>query len=198
MQIVQKIPVFDGLSLDQAQLLIQVSKFSKYEAGKTIYDIGGASDEMLILVKGKLNVLSDAGQLLGEVPPGSSIGEMGVFTGHPRSATIITAEECVGLEIRKNQLLGVMNADQSMKSIILENVVGMLSSRLADANSKLDVLTAQQQQAAHDLAQLLPESPEPDSSEAEAVEESQDEAEVDADTTPELNDDDTPEAEDPA
>ena len=39
MQIVQKIPVFDGLSLDQAQLLIRVSKFSKYEAGKTIYDL---------------------------------------------------------------------------------------------------------------------------------------------------------------
>lgn len=143
MQVIQKIPVFDGLSLEQAQKLIQISRFKKYEAGDTIYDVGGVSDEMLVLIKGKLSVLSATGQALGEVFVGNSTGEMGVFTGHKRSATIVAAEECAGLAITRSLLLDIMNADRDMKGIILENVVRELSNRLAEANERLDVLSLQ-------------------------------------------------------
>jgi signal-transduction protein with cAMP-binding, CBS, and nucleotidyltransferase domain len=77
MQIVQKIPVFDGLSLEQAEVIMWASRFKKYEAGDTIYDVGEASDEMVILIKGTLSVLSASGQSLGEVGAGNSTGRNG-------------------------------------------------------------------------------------------------------------------------
>jgi signal-transduction protein with cAMP-binding, CBS, and nucleotidyltransferase domain len=143
MQVIQKIPVFDGLSLEQAEKLIHISRFKKYGNGDTVYDIGGVSDEMLVLIKGKLSVLSASGQPLGEVSVGNSTGEMGVFTGHNRSATIVASEECAGLTITRNLLLDIMNADREMKSVILENVVTELSARLAEANIRLDVVSKQ-------------------------------------------------------
>jgi CRP-like cAMP-binding protein len=143
MQVIQKIPVFDGLSLDQAEKLIQISRFKKYGAGDTVYAIGGVSNEMLVLIKGKLSVLSASGQPLGEVSVGNSTGEMGVFTGQNRSATIVASEECAELAIARNLLLDTMNADREMKGVILENVVAELSTRLAEANTRLDVLSQQ-------------------------------------------------------
>lgn len=143
MQVIQKISVFDGLSLEQAEKLIQISRFKKYGNGDTVYDIGGVSDEMLVLIKGKLSVLSASGQPLGEVSVGYSTGEMGVFTGHNRSATIVASEECAGLTITRKLLLDTMNADREMKSVILENVVTELSARLAEANIRLDVVSKQ-------------------------------------------------------
>ena len=150
MQVIQKIPVFDGLSFEQAQKLIRISRFKKYESGDTVYNVGGVSDEMLVLIKGKLSVLSATGQSLGEVSAGNSMGEMGVFTGHRRSATVVAAEECAGLAITRNLLLEAMNTDRVMKGVILENVVTELSTRLAEANTRLDVLVQEVAPAAEE------------------------------------------------
>jgi len=167
MQIVQKISVFDGLSLDQAERLMQVARFKKFDMGDTVYDVGKKSDEMLVLIKGKLTVLSATGQSLGEVLPGKSTGEMGLFTGHDRSATIVAAEECAGLSMSRDQLLAIMNFDPVIKSIILENVVTELSIRLAEANTRLDVLS----QANEAQAPSTPEEAPLVSSETEGSEE---------------------------
>lgn len=167
MKIVQKIPVFDGLSLEQAQRLIQISRFKQYVSGDTIYDVGEQGDEMLVLVKGKLSVLSATGQPLGEVMPGNSTGEMGVFTGHKRSATIVAMDDCAALAVTRNMLYDIMNQDHHMKSIILENVVNELSRRLAESNTRLDVLSRQ-------VAEQTPAEPavaeEAEQSEADAAE----------------------------
>ena len=182
MTIIQKIPVFNGLTLEQAQRLIQISRFKQYEAGDTIYDVGEQGDEMLVLIKGKLSVLSASGQALGEVLPGNSTGEMGLFTGHVRSATIVAAASCAGLAMTRGNLLEVMNSDHDMKSDILENVVKELSKRLADANTRLDVLSAQVTAA---QAEPVVEAP-PEESEPEAVEaEPEDNADEDDDELPE-------------
>ena len=141
MQIVQQIAIFDGLMLEQAQILIQISKFKKFETSDTVYDVGAASHEMRVLIKGKLSVLSATGQSLGEVVPGNPTGEMGLFTGHARSATIVAAEDCVGLAITRILLMDVVNNDREMKAIILENVVRELSGRLAESNERLDVMS---------------------------------------------------------
>jgi len=155
--------VFDGLTLEQAQILIQNSRFKQYKAGDTIYQVGGIGDEMLILIKGKLSVMSATGLQLGETLPGQSTGEMGVFTGQRRSATIVAAESSAGLAITRNALNSVMDNDREMKCVILENVVKELSGRLAEANSRVDVLSSAQAQSSS-----VDEAPPSEESEMEA------------------------------
>ena len=189
MQIVQKIPVFDGLSLEQAERVIKTSRFKMYEAGGTVYEIGEASEEMLVLIKGKLSVLSATGQLLGEVAPGMSTGEMGLFTGHVRSATIVALEECAGLILTRSLLREIMNSDREMKAIILENAVRQLSDRLADANTRLDARIRAQQEA--DVVE------EEAVDELEAEEDDAGSDEQEEESVPIEDDGEMPEAEDP-
>ena len=145
MATLQKIPVFEGLSLEQAEHLIRICRFQKYAADTQVYTAGDASDDFLVLIMGKLAVLSPAGQKLVELEPGVSIGEMGVFTGHIRSATVVAVGDCAGLVITQPLIYQLMENDQSIKATILDNVVRELSNRLAEANGKVDALISEAQ-----------------------------------------------------
>ena len=140
MAILQKIPVFDGLSLEQSEHLIRICRFHKFAADTQIYTAGDASEDFLVLIVGKLAVLSVAGQKLVELNPGVSIGEMGVFSGHMRSATVVAVGDCAGLVIARESIHQLMDGDHSIKATIMANVVEELSDRLAEANGKVDAL----------------------------------------------------------
>jgi len=65
---------------------------------------------------------------------------MGVFTGHTRTATIAADQDSAGLAIRRDVLRTLMSQDRGLSVRILENVVELLSDRLADANLKVHQL----------------------------------------------------------
>jgi CRP-like cAMP-binding protein len=140
MEIMRKIRVFRGLELAQIQRLLRLCSSQMYAPGQKIYVIGEASNEMLILLQGRLVVTSASGDVLGEIAAGTSTGEMGVFTGQPRSANIGALERSVAVVIKKEALDALMAADQKMHVRILKNIVELLSERLAAANVHNDEL----------------------------------------------------------
>ena len=89
---------------------------------------------MLILLTGKLNVVGESGEVLAEIPPGSPVGEIGVFTAEPRSATIIAAEQAAGFVLSKANLQKVLGTNREVYFKVLLNLVALLSERLRDAN----------------------------------------------------------------
>ncbi|MCZ6635291.1 MAG: cyclic nucleotide-binding domain-containing protein [bacterium] len=137
MKIIQKISVFEGLSIEEAQNVLMISKMRKMEAGEQIYGYGEKSLDMLVLIQGKLKVVSASGQDIVEISPGASIGEMGVFTGQPRSATIVAVDASLSLMIDRDRLQDLLKTELHMKATILENVVAELAYRLTEADQKL-------------------------------------------------------------
>ena len=152
MAILQKIPVLEGLSPEQSERLIRICRFQKYATDTQIYTAGDASEDFLVLIVGKLTVLSPAGQKLGELSPGVSIGEMGVFSGHVRSATVVAIGDCAGLVITRDMINQLMDGDHSIKATIMANVVKELSTRLAEANGRADSLMSAVQKHEADAA----------------------------------------------
>lgn len=134
MRIIQKIPTFKGFDPKEMVWLLKISHSAMYKAGQTVYELDGRSDEMLILLKGMLNVTGSAGEVLATVKPGSAIGEMGLFTGQPRSANIVALENCAALTIRKSELLTVLGNNTDMYVKLLYNLLSQLSQRLTEAN----------------------------------------------------------------
>ena len=94
--IIERVEVFKRLSMGEAQRLLKLCSYQAYGANEMVYRVGDASEEMLILLQGKLQVLTEDGTVLGEILPGSVTGEMGILTGEPRSATILAAEAASG------------------------------------------------------------------------------------------------------
>ena len=100
MQVLQKISVFKGLELEHIQRLLRVGTSQTYGIGEQVYSIGEPSDEMLVLLQGKMVVTSAGGEELGDLGPGMLTGEMGVFTNQPRSANISSVDRSVAVGYR--------------------------------------------------------------------------------------------------
>ena len=149
-KILQKIHVFQGLTVEQAALLIQICRSRAFEANTQIYEVGEPSVDMLVLVQGKLRVLTRKGQELAVIEPGSITGEMGVFTGQPRTATIVAGERSMALVIDKSALKNLMDREPLIKSQVLENVVELLADRLATASDEIARLQAEIDEQAAD------------------------------------------------
>jgi NTE family protein len=97
-QLVEVLPKLFG-ELDESMLRDLESKLTwmHLPRGHILCYQGEPSDSFYILISGRLQVLirgvtTDSRQI-GEVSQGESIGEMGVFTGAPRSATIIASRD---------------------------------------------------------------------------------------------------------
>ena len=134
MRVVQKIAVFKGLDVKEVVLLLKVSHSTMFKPGQTIYKTGEPGDEMLVLLKGELNVTGPAGEVFATIGSGNAIGEMGLFTGQPRSANIVAVENSACLVIRKQELIVLLSNNREMYVKLLNNVINLLSERLAEAN----------------------------------------------------------------
>ena len=140
MQVIQKISVFKGLDLEHIQRLLRAGTSKSYGIGERIYSIDEPSDEMLVLLKGKLVVTTAGGEELAAIFPGMVTGEMGVFTNHPRSANITAVEASMAMVIGQKALVSVWASVPTVHICMLDNVVEILSERILFANSEKEVL----------------------------------------------------------
>ena len=131
-KIVQKIPIFKGFGPNQILAILKICKSVPIAVGETVYAKGEPSDDMLVLLKGELSVVGDSGEKLAQIYPGGSVGEMGMFTGLPRSARIASYEPSVGIVINRRDLVEVLKRDKDMHIKLLYNLVALLSDRLVD------------------------------------------------------------------
>ena len=115
-RLVKKIGLFAEFELEEVGKLFRICTFQAYEGGQEIYKVGTQSQEMLILLSGGLLVLNNLGEILAEIPPGSPVGEMGVFTGEPRSAPIVASIDSTGIVISRSDM-------QSLLPVICERLV---------------------------------------------------------------------------
>ena len=95
--ILRKLGIFKDLEADHIQRLARLSTSKVFEAGTVIYEEGSPSDEMLVLLQGRIIASSRGGAELAEIEPGTSTGEMGVLTDQPRSAKITAVEKCIAV-----------------------------------------------------------------------------------------------------
>jgi len=78
MKILQKIRIFAGLEVSEAQTLLAFAYMKQYDKGDIVYERGNPSDDMLVLILGRLKVMGEDGRGLVDIPPGTSIGENGI------------------------------------------------------------------------------------------------------------------------
>ncbi len=133
-KVIQKIELFRDFDASDVQRLLRVCKFRSYAQGDHIYTQGEASDEMLILLKGSLRVVGGSGEELARILPGMPIGEMGLFTGQPRSADIVSMDNSTAIVLRAVELKVLLSGAIAMHIKVLNNVIAILAQRVADTN----------------------------------------------------------------
>ena len=100
-------------------LIIQIG----CEKSTIICKEGEDSNELFILLKGRLRVTIGQGTLLTYIEPMTLVGEIGVFTDKKRTATVMAYEKSTLMKISKADLFRLFNSNCSMSVRVLINVI---------------------------------------------------------------------------
>ena len=116
-------------------------EWTELAGGKVLFREGDPSNSLYVLVSGRLQatVTTPAGPLpVGEIGRGETVGEMGVFTGRPRRATITAARDSVLARIDLAMFEKIVKAVPSLalklNRVIIERLERRNTSQKADHN----------------------------------------------------------------
>lgn len=140
-KLIRGIALFKGFSPQEAAVLLRVAESRRYDARQIVYEAGAASTEMLILISGKLVVVTEKGVRVANIQAGESVGEIGVMTDQPRSARVVAVEKSAGLAIQKKDLVNLLKNEKDICIKFQTNLIEMLSDRLRKTDKLLDTFS---------------------------------------------------------
>lgn len=96
---------------------------------------GDEGIDMLVLITGKLHVVDEQGQILGQVLPGASLGEMACLTGNKRFAGFTAVEDSTALSLSRTSLHSLIDGKPQLFVKILETTTELLAHRVRRASA---------------------------------------------------------------
>ena len=147
LQTLKKIPIFQELSPSQVQKVLGLCQPRALEVGEVVFASGTESNEMYILISGELGVIGEKDARLALLHPITTVGEMGIFNRHRRSASVEALEQSNVLVIERMPLETLLRTDPAMRVRIYQNVVEILSSKIVNDNKRSREYMAQRVQA---------------------------------------------------
>jgi len=90
-EMLQKAPLWSGLTEKELKVIARSFKELKYENGDVIVRKGEAGVGFYLIAEGTVEVRAD-GQVLSKLGPGQFFGEMSILDGQPRSADVVALE----------------------------------------------------------------------------------------------------------
>ncbi len=125
------------LSEEFVNLLKSRGREEVYRLGDVLVEEGQESDRIYVIEKGYVNVTRKDPMgndvLIGTAGPGSIIGEMGVFMGVERTATVRAVSDLRVISFGREEFLDVISGIPELSSYL----IGILTKRLYNLNRRL-------------------------------------------------------------
>jgi len=132
-----------GLTPEQVAEMAALATMRRYVAQEFLMRTGEKSADVFVILNGRVNVLTDDGEKLAEVGPGTVLGEMALIDARPRSACV----NCIGLVdaavFEAKSLRSYMNKNRELGFTVMINLAQVIAGRLREADSRIDQLISQ-------------------------------------------------------
>ena len=146
--VIQKIPMFRGLSQAEAERLAQVVGVAEYAPSEVVIAQGQQSQRLWVLLEGKCEVwhAHDGEQpggepvMLATLEPYNNFGEMSFFHPAPHSATVRAKTAVKLLSIERSKYDALCNSESSAACKLALNTVASLAERLRRMDEWVDEL----------------------------------------------------------
>jgi CRP-like cAMP-binding protein len=155
--LLERVPVFSALSPEELEQVAQVAVPRRFEAGEVVFKEGDEGSTCYIVRSGRARAVREHPDgrsiTLAHFAPGEIFGEMSMFDGERRSATVETTEGTEAIAILSADMHRLLreHPDISVK------LIAALGQRLRDTNERLARQSFQtvQSRVAAALAQLV-------------------------------------------
>ncbi len=132
-----RVPMFSGLTSEEVAAVAEVAVPRGYDAGEVIFREGDEGDTCYVVKSGAVRVArrhTDGRQVaLAELRPGSMFGELAMFDGETRSATVETLVDSETVALFAGDMGRLMHAHPDIAVKMLRE----LAARLRAANERL-------------------------------------------------------------
>jgi len=132
-----KVPLFAGFGPPEFESLEKCLVRRRYPAGQTLFHMGDDGGSLHLIERGRVKVTipSDSGEelILAILGAGDLLGELSLFDGKPRSATVSALEETETLCLRREDLLALMRD----RFDLVEKILAVLARRIRDTDMLL-------------------------------------------------------------
>ncbi len=135
-QSLSKVPMFKNIDPSRLKLIAFTSERIHYRPGQRFFRQGDASDAAYVILDGKADVVvtHDGDEVkVAELGRNALVGEMGILSDTPRSATVVAAEAVSALRIDKSVFLELLMQFPQMSIAVMRE----LATRLERTNAQL-------------------------------------------------------------
>ncbi len=135
-QSLRQVPMFRDVDPARLKLLAFTSERVQFAGGQRFFSQGDPSDAAYVILEGRASVLlsTPSGEIqVAELGSNALVGEMGILSDTPRSATIMASEPTTALRIDKRVFLELLAQFPQMSLAIMRE----LAKRLERTNAQL-------------------------------------------------------------
>ena len=133
-----QLSLFEDCPVEELKNIVRQSGWISLPAGQLLIEQGAHSKTLYILLSGRLSVVLNYGEAserrLSELGPGETVGEMGVITGAPRSASVVALRDSELLRIPDDLILPFLEQNPQ----ILLRLFGRVAQRVSHMTSDRD------------------------------------------------------------
>ena len=122
--------IFGEFDTTMLTLLEPLLEWVEVGGGEILFKHHDTGDSLYFVISGRLQafVIDDKGrrQVIGEIIRGETVGEMAIFTGDPRSATIVALRDSVLVKLSKNAFEHVIAAYPAVSMNVTKLIINRL------------------------------------------------------------------------
>lgn len=155
-QDLRKSPLFQGLSDEELQQLMDMAEPVSLHAGDVLIKQGETGDSAYVVISGEFEIQKQSGQSLIKIDvrnPGDVVGEMALLAHTPRSASVISKTDGEVLRIPQDAFLKLLSSSTTAAMAILHWVMARLNQNeaLLHQQEKMAALGTLSAGLAHEL-----------------------------------------------
>jgi signal transduction histidine kinase len=156
LQDLRKSPLFEGMSDQELQQLVDNASPVSLRAGETLITQGEPGDAAYVVLKGGFEIQKQSGPSLIKIDvrmPGEIIGEMALLSNSPRSATVVATVDSEALCISQDEFENLLSTSPSAALAVLHWVLARLGQNesLLHQQEKMAALGTMSAGLAHEL-----------------------------------------------
>lgn len=135
-ELMRRLPLFAKMDLPTLKLLCFSSERLTYDPGQVVFNFGDSADAAYIMIEGHVDITAPASNgpvFVGTLGPMDIIGEVAIFAGLARTATVTATTRVEALRIATEQFTSIIrgNPDAALE------LIRQLAVRLAKTTVRL-------------------------------------------------------------
>lgn len=122
LRIIEKVPIFNNMGAENAKAILQLCERRTVQPWDTLCKVREQSNDMAILLSGQLGVFTAENRQISTVQPVALVGEVGLITGQPRTATVRAIQQSSMLVLGKTAFDRLMRSNAAICLCVYRNV----------------------------------------------------------------------------